>query len=440
MNLSIIIPVFNAEKFIKKCLDSICNQIKEKKNFELILVDDCSTDKSVKILNKYSKLFKFIKLIKLAKNSGTATSRDAGIKIASGKYLSFVDIDDRLVNGSIAIILKNLKNFPEKDLFVLRNYMTGIKKNKNLIDLNYINNKNVTKSGKSLINSIEDYSNFRPTVWNFIFRSKFLKINSIFFNKSMRTYEDCPFVAKAICTSQSFKIIEKPTYIYQRYNPNSLSVTTGFFCVISNLKIIYELFSFIQKEKNNLNKKKLKFLITIIKKRYSYAFSDILVCSEREIKIISKYIQKINFIIPYLSKLGFKKLNNLLKNDEKQIFFELMNYNLKKFKNIKKKFSVFFKNKLILFCVGRNGSLTSKILKNMGFNVCIFVDNNKNLSSLSIEKIKIYSPKYLSSNLTKLTNHAVIICDNRIPVIKSINKQLKIIGFKNKNILPFDIL
>ena len=72
--------------------------------------------------------------------------------------------------------------------------------------------------------------------------------------------------------------------------------------------------------------------------------------------------------------------------------------------------------------------------------VCIFVDNNKNLSSLSIEKIKIYSPKYLSSNLTKLTNHAVIICDNRIPVIKSINKQLKIIGFKNKNILPFDIL
>tara|TARA_B110000196_G_C21015831_1_gene600254 strand:+ start:56 stop:472 length:417 start_codon:yes stop_codon:yes gene_type:complete len=128
MNLSIIIPVFNAEKFIKKCLDSICNQIKEKKNFELILVDDCSTDKSFKILEKYSKLFKFIKLIKLAKNSGTASSRDAGIKIASGKYLSFVDIDDRLVNRSITIILRNLKNFPEKDLFVLRNYITGIKK------------------------------------------------------------------------------------------------------------------------------------------------------------------------------------------------------------------------------------------------------------------------------------------------------------------------
>jgi hypothetical protein len=164
------------------------------------------------------------------------------------------------------------------------------------------------------------------------------------------------------------------------------------------------------------------------------------VCSKSEIKIISKYIKKINFIIPYLSKLGFKKLNNLFKNNEKQIFFKLMNYNLKKFKIIKKKFSVFYKNKLILFCVGRNGSLTSAILKNMGFNVCMFVDNNKNLSSLSIEKIKIYSPKYLSSNLTKLTNHAVIICDNRIPVIKSINKQLKIIGFKNKNILPFDIL
>ena len=128
MNLSIIIPVFNAEKFIKKCLDSICNQTKEKKNFEIIVVDDCSTDKSIKILKKYVKLFKFIKLIKLAKNSGTATSRDAGIKIASGKYLFFVDIDDRLVSKSIAIILKNLENFPDNDLFILRNYITGIKK------------------------------------------------------------------------------------------------------------------------------------------------------------------------------------------------------------------------------------------------------------------------------------------------------------------------
>lgn len=440
MNLSIIIPVFNAEKFIKKCLDSICNQTKEKKDFEIILVDDCSTDQSVKILEKYVKLFKFIKLIKLGKNSGTATSRDAGIKIASGEYLFFVDIDDRLVNRSIAIILKNLENFPDNDLFVLRNYITGIKKNKNLVDLNHINNKKINKSGKSLINYIDNYSDFRPTAWNFIFRNEFLKINSIFFNKSMRTYEDCPFVAKAICASTKFKIIQKPTYIYQRYNPNSLSVTTGFICVMSNLKIIYELFSFIKKEKNNLNKKKIKFLITIIEKRYSYAFSDILVCSKNELKIISKYIKKINFIIPHLSKLGFKKLNNLLENNEKKIFLKLKNNNAKKLETIKKKFSVFFKNKLILFCVGRNGSLTSAILKNMGFNVSIFVDNNNNLSSLSVEKVKIYSPKYLSNNFTKLTNHSIIICDNRTGVIKSINKQLQMIGFKNKNILPFDML
>ena len=440
MNLSIIIPVYNAEKFIKKCLDSICNQIKDKKNIELILVDDYSKDKSVKILEKYKKIYKYIKLIKLNRNSGTASSRNAGVKIATGKFLFFVDIDDSLVKKSIAVILENLKNFPDIDLFVLRNHITGIEKNKNFIDLNQIIAKGTNKPGNSLINLIDNYNYFRPTAWNFIFRSEFLKMNSIYFNKSMRTYEDCPFVAKAICASNKYKIIEKPVYIYQRYNPNSLSVTTGFICVMSNLKIIYELFSFIKKEKNTLNKKKLKFLLAIIEKRYSYAFSDILVCTENEIKEVSKYIKKINFIIPYLSRIGFKKLNNLSKNSEKKIFLKLNKFNLKKLNIIKKKFLLFYKNKLILFCVGRNGSLISKILKNIGFNVSMFVDNNRNLSSLKVEKIKIYTPKYLIKNFTKLTNHSIIICDSRIEIIKSIKKQLQIIGFKNKNILPFDIL
>ena len=77
--------------------------------------------------------------------------------------------------------------------------------------------------------------------------------------------------------------------------------------------------------------------LAIIEKRYSYAFSDILVCTKNEIKEVSKYIKKINFIIPYLSRIGFKKLNNLSKNSEKKIFLKLNKFNLKKLNIIKKK-------------------------------------------------------------------------------------------------------
>ena len=139
MLLSIIIPVFNSEKFLEECLNSICNQVKEnKENIELILVDDCSIDKSIKILEKYSELFKFIKLIKLKKNLGPGNSRKIGIKSAIGEYMCFVDSDDKLINGSIAIIIRNLKKFPKKDMYVLRNYITGRKKNKNLLEFNQI--------------------------------------------------------------------------------------------------------------------------------------------------------------------------------------------------------------------------------------------------------------------------------------------------------------
>ena len=72
--LSIIVPVFNSSNFIEKCKNSICKQLK--KNTELILIDDCSTDNSIEVIKKYLLNFKFIKLIKLKKNLGAANARN----------------------------------------------------------------------------------------------------------------------------------------------------------------------------------------------------------------------------------------------------------------------------------------------------------------------------------------------------------------------------
>ena len=90
--VSIITPVYNAERFICETIDSVTNQ--NYQDWELILVNDCSSDNSVKIVEDYVAKDARIKLINLKENSGAAVARNAGIEAARGQYIAFVDSDD----------------------------------------------------------------------------------------------------------------------------------------------------------------------------------------------------------------------------------------------------------------------------------------------------------------------------------------------------------
>ncbi|EDT78822.1 glycosyltransferase [Clostridium perfringens] len=90
--VSIITPVYNAERFLKETLDSVRNQSYQ--NWEMILVDDCSKDSSEKIIKEYISLDNRIKYIKLETNSGAAVSRNIAIKKSKGRYIAFLDSDD----------------------------------------------------------------------------------------------------------------------------------------------------------------------------------------------------------------------------------------------------------------------------------------------------------------------------------------------------------
>ena len=90
--VSVIIPVFNTEKYLRKCLNSVCNQTL--KDIEIICVNDSSTDDSLEILKEYAAKDERIKLINFIENKGAAAARNAGIDIARGEYIGFVDCDD----------------------------------------------------------------------------------------------------------------------------------------------------------------------------------------------------------------------------------------------------------------------------------------------------------------------------------------------------------
>ena len=99
--VSVIIPVFNKEKYLSTCINSIINQ--SLKDIELILIDDCSSDNSYTIMEEYAKKDSRIKIYKNSNNIGTGATRNKGIKIAKSDYISFVDADDYISQNLLEI-------------------------------------------------------------------------------------------------------------------------------------------------------------------------------------------------------------------------------------------------------------------------------------------------------------------------------------------------
>jgi teichuronic acid biosynthesis glycosyltransferase TuaG len=99
--VSIVVPVYNAARFMDDTIQTVLNQTYQ--NWELLLVDDCSSDDSVQIIQKYLKKEKRIKLFKLSENSGAAIARNTGIDKAKGHYLAFLDADDLWMNNKLEL-------------------------------------------------------------------------------------------------------------------------------------------------------------------------------------------------------------------------------------------------------------------------------------------------------------------------------------------------
>lgn len=103
--ISIIVPVYNVEKYLDRCIKSIVNQTHSK--LEIILIDDGSTDKSGEICDNWSKIDSRIKVIH-QQNSGVSAARNAGLKNVHGKYIGFVDSDDYIKNDMYEFLYKNI--------------------------------------------------------------------------------------------------------------------------------------------------------------------------------------------------------------------------------------------------------------------------------------------------------------------------------------------
>lgn len=229
--ISIIIPIYNSEKYINKCIDSILNQTY--KDYELILINDGSKDNSLNIIKDYEKKYDFIKVYD-QKNSGPAVTRTNGIKYANTPYIMFIDSDDYLDEDYIKSYIDNIDGY---DVVV-----GGYKKvddNKTLFI------RRLNKEG--------EFSKYVvPAPYCHLYRKEFLTKNKIILRDTLMS-EDILFNLEVFSYNPKIKVIDNISYNYYT-NLNSISNTAhkGFNEKIDFLDFVNTLFN-IKEENNDLH-------------------------------------------------------------------------------------------------------------------------------------------------------------------------------------------
>ena len=215
IDVSVIIPVYNTEKYLQRCVDSVIGQ--QNVTIEIILVDDGSNDSSPKICDDYAERYPFITALHIH-NSGPATAKNEGLKFAKGNYIALTDSDDRM-----------------EPLMLYKMVSDGYKYNADIICCNY---KQIDENGnisllystnkEYILNHEEGLIHFfskdkiYSQCWTKIYKRELLINNDIVNEPGLRTDEDFIFNIRAFIHAKTTVIVDEPLYEYT-YRKNSLA-------------------------------------------------------------------------------------------------------------------------------------------------------------------------------------------------------------------------
>lgn len=304
MKISIIVPIYNVEKYLKKCVESLINQTY--KNIEIILVDDESPDNCPILCEEYKKKDKRIKVIH-KKNGGLSDARNKGLEETTGEYVLFVDSDDYieldtcmkftniLCNKNIDIIIGNAIKFNDNK----KEYIKHTSE-----DLNVVSGKEYLK--KELSNN-----SMQMMAWLNLYRRNFLLDNSLFFKKGL-LHEDEEFTPRAFLKAK--KVL--PTdIIFYNYIIRENSITTKR-NQIKNLRHIYKICQNLDLIYSGLEDVQLKKLLkNDLFDKYLGKLQEIYLNDDKKIKEISidkKFLKDKAYSLKNKIRLFLLLLNTLL--------------------------------------------------------------------------------------------------------------------------------
>jgi glycosyltransferase involved in cell wall biosynthesis len=228
----VIIPAYNAEEHLEQCVDSILTQ--GFCNLELILVDNASQDSSGKLCDRFARSDSRVKVIHIESNQGPGKARNAGMEIATGTFLHFIDSDDYIEPDAYGKVISYIEKFPDSIVYYFGHYIvrgeaSDMRKEaqgtppakllytgrESLLEL-YLDRVS-SPPGNSNLNSLKGFAPIAP--WSALYRRDFLVRNTIVFPYGK--YEDHHFNMDVICAlvsrdedSHSLAVVVVPEYLY----------------------------------------------------------------------------------------------------------------------------------------------------------------------------------------------------------------------------------
>lgn len=220
---SIVIPVYNVAEYLNQCVDSVLSQTY--KDFEIILVNDSSTDNSLAICEKYLAQQNNVRLINLSENSGSSVARNIGVKIATGKYVIFLDSDDYWDSVSALQNIANKLIHKQSDflLFHSKNLLCTTNKIQKPLRL-YSEVIHSPTDKYNFIKSLIDSGIFPGAAWLTVTKRSLLDESKIYFIEGKRA-EDIDWLFEVISKSSTFDFVDDVCHVYRKYRNGSVTMT-----------------------------------------------------------------------------------------------------------------------------------------------------------------------------------------------------------------------
>lgn len=209
MKFSIIMPIYNGESVIEHSINSILRQTYN--DFELILINDASTDNTLTICNKYAQKHQNIKIINKTSNEGVSKARNEGLEIAQGEYICFIDADDRVKECWLEKYVS-----PENPDLLCEGFL--IYGNGNIIERKYNKRQLFDETKKSAaISAILDNSALNPP-WSKCYKASIIKKYNLLFWEGCNLFEDLIFSLSFLEKTKTIQLINYSGYEYHREN------------------------------------------------------------------------------------------------------------------------------------------------------------------------------------------------------------------------------
>lgn len=272
--VSVIIPVYNVEKYIKQALESVLFQSLE--TIEIICVDDCSTDASADIIMSFAEKDNRVVYLKNESNSGPSVSRNRGLRIAKGEYIFFLDSDDTIEPSA----LEELYGIASQGKYPLVYFDYRSVYESEEVRMQLFGRYNERKksyegvwTGEALFEELVNYMDMPGTIWSQFYAKEFLLENDLLFQDGI-LHEDLPYIVKATLLADRVYYTDKKFYNWYHRKNSITTSATGVEHIEGRVKGYLDLLSFWEKVKlgkaaQKALSKYLSFLLKMLQRRYT---------------------------------------------------------------------------------------------------------------------------------------------------------------------------